>query len=330
MTAPALAQSGGFRFEPNEPNVAVWPTGGDHPSIGWGAIATCCEDRSELDLHDEWFPEDGTTNRFLTARGFGAECHSTQVCPPLMTNQDADLQGGLAYAGMCNWNTIHFGAKLTATAGMATDPDIWVDCEPNYPYCCFISGGSASVYAYSALSTSLAFFVSQPGYLIVQGARTANASLGTDDDLDGVGAEVGVYAWQTLIVGDSLGAFDYPGSYDTWHESRVFGVTAGWHSFQANVYYSMAESVGDGESVSDDGWGLFILTLRFAASAAPLFDCGDVDGDDHVNITDLGAVLDAYGTSAVVDQAYDPRCDFDSDGTVDIADLNRVLENYGT
>lgn len=331
LTTPALAQNGGFTFERDDPNLAIWPAGGaDDPTIWLGAIATYCEDRSELNLHDEWLPEDGTTNRFVTRQGFEADCHSTQVCPPLMTDQDASLGGGLKYVGVCNWNTVHFGARLDLTTQLATDSDIWVSCEPNYPYCCFISGGSASVYTGSILSTSLSFFVTQPGYLFVQGARATNDALGPADDLEGVGADVGISAWQTSIVYDSLSASGHPGSYDTWHESPIFGVTSGWHSFNADVYYYyFHEGIGAGESVMDLGMGSFFFTLRFAATATPLFDCGDVDGNDHVDITDLSAVLDSYGTSVVEDDAYDPRCDFDADGLVNIADLNRVLENYG-
>lgn len=52
---------------------------------------------------------------------------------------------------------------------------------------------------------------------------------------------------------------------------------------------------------------------------------GDADGDGGVNITDLGAVLSAFGStgSGLVG-------DVDNDGDVDITDLGIVLANFGT
>ena len=50
---------------------------------------------------------------------------------------------------------------------------------------------------------------------------------------------------------------------------------------------------------------------------------GDVNGDDHVTITDLSLLLTNYGTS------YAPA-DFNGNGTVDIGDLSILLSHYGT
>ena len=59
----------------------------------------------------------------------------------------------------------------------------------------------------------------------------------------------------------------------------------------------------------------------FADECAP--DCpGDVTGDDTVNVTDLLAVIAAWGTD-------DPAADTNGDGMVGIDDLLAVLSSWG-
>lgn len=55
---------------------------------------------------------------------------------------------------------------------------------------------------------------------------------------------------------------------------------------------------------------------------------GDVDGDGDTDLTDLAALLAAYGTSSD-DPGYDPNADFDDDGDVDLTDLAFLLADYG-
>ncbi|MFQ5806997.1 MAG: hypothetical protein ACE5I3_11160 [Phycisphaerae bacterium] len=55
---------------------------------------------------------------------------------------------------------------------------------------------------------------------------------------------------------------------------------------------------------------------------------GDIDGDCDTDLSDLAALLSAYGTS-IGDPAYDPNADFDDDGDVDLTDLAYLLSDYG-
>lgn len=55
---------------------------------------------------------------------------------------------------------------------------------------------------------------------------------------------------------------------------------------------------------------------------------GDVDGNMIVDMTDIGLVAMAYGSSEG-DPPYEPRLDLNSDGIVDMTDLGIVAQHYG-
>lgn len=55
---------------------------------------------------------------------------------------------------------------------------------------------------------------------------------------------------------------------------------------------------------------------------------GDVDGDNDVDLSDLAALLAAYGR-CIGDPRYDPAADFDHGGCVDVSDLSVLLAHYG-
>jgi hypothetical protein len=55
---------------------------------------------------------------------------------------------------------------------------------------------------------------------------------------------------------------------------------------------------------------------------------GDVDGDDDTDLSDLAALLGAYG-SVFGDPNYDRDADFDVDDDVDLTDLAFLLADYG-
>ena len=55
---------------------------------------------------------------------------------------------------------------------------------------------------------------------------------------------------------------------------------------------------------------------------------GDVDGDGDVDLSDLAALLGAYGTSCG-DPNYNPDADLDGDCDVDLSDLAALLGHYG-
>jgi hypothetical protein len=57
---------------------------------------------------------------------------------------------------------------------------------------------------------------------------------------------------------------------------------------------------------------------------------GDVDFDGDVDLSDLAALLGAYGSSFGTSPDYDSQSDFDLDGDVDLADLADLLGTYGS
>ena len=75
-------------------------------------------------------------------------------------------------------------------------------------------------------------------------------------------------------------------------------------------------------SILDDDSAL--LTIE-AVPAVP----GDVDGDGDVDLSDLGALLAAYGYCDGHPR-YNPAADFDGNGCIELADLAILLANYGT
>lgn len=71
-------------------------------------------------------------------------------------------------------------------------------------------------------------------------------------------------------------------------------------------------------------YGLSMWRIPRAAAAVP----GDVDGDGHVNLTDLTLIAKAWH-SHPGDPNWDPRCDLNGDNWVSLADLCTVGVNYG-
>jgi hypothetical protein len=55
---------------------------------------------------------------------------------------------------------------------------------------------------------------------------------------------------------------------------------------------------------------------------------GDCNGDGHVDVVDLLALIQAFG-HPVGTPGYDPTCDFDADGDVNVVDLLILAGNFG-
>ncbi len=72
----------------------------------------------------------------------------------------------------------------------------------------------------------------------------------------------------------------------------------------------------------DGDWGPF--TAVFLNVRSP----GDLDGDGDVDLTDLAALLAAYGT-CIGDPDYNPAADIDQSGCVELPDLATLLSHYG-
>ncbi|MBI5864455.1 MAG: PQQ-binding-like beta-propeller repeat protein [Planctomycetes bacterium] len=73
---------------------------------------------------------------------------------------------------------------------------------------------------------------------------------------------------------------------------------------------------------STAGGFLYAIDL---VSAVP----GDVDGDGHVNLSDLALLLSSFGLCAG-DAGFSAAADFDASGCVELADLAILLTNFGS
>ncbi len=55
---------------------------------------------------------------------------------------------------------------------------------------------------------------------------------------------------------------------------------------------------------------------------------GDIDGDGHVDVTDLLAMVGTWGLVRG-DAGFKPECDLDNNGGVDVGDLLILVQNWG-
>jgi hypothetical protein len=58
---------------------------------------------------------------------------------------------------------------------------------------------------------------------------------------------------------------------------------------------------------------------------APVGKVGDINGDNRVDIVDVGLLVDAYGILPIAN----PQADLNTDGRVDIVDVGLIIDNYG-
>jgi hypothetical protein len=73
------------------------------------------------------------------------------------------------------------------------------------------------------------------------------------------------------------------------------------------------------------GTGLHSYILVYDVGPIP----GDVDGDGHVDVSDLLAVAAAFG-SVAGDANYNAACDFNGDSKIDVSDVLILAQNWGT
>ena len=107
------------------------------------------------------------------------------------------------------------------------------------------------------------------------------------------------------------------------YETNQWGNAIRWGSMY-NFYFTANQPPSD----IDLTLGLFkpgsepSLTHFAAAPACQVPCAGDVDGSGEVNISDLLAVVDAWGSS-------DPNADVNGDGLVDVTDLLAIMSDWG-
>jgi hypothetical protein len=114
------------------------------------------------------------------------------------------------------------------------------------------------------------------------------------------GSEITDYSWIPMDLDISAVADDQPTVYLRWTMGPTDG---GWRYC---------------------GWNIDDVEIWAVAQPA-----GDVDGDGDVDLTDLAALLSAYGACAG-DPNYNPAADFDNSGCVNLDDLAMLLANYGS
>ena len=222
-------------------------------------------------------------------------------------------------------------AKLTASNGAAYDYT---------GYCVSISGDTAVVSSHGVGGrTGAAYIFEKPtgGWEDMTETATLTASDGAASDYFGLTVSI---SGDTAVAGacedddngDASGsAYVFEKPIGGWQDlTETVKITAS--DGAAGDYFGISVSVSAdnaviGAPIDDDNGN-----ESGSAYVFHLPDCigcpGDVDGDGDTDLSDLAALLAAYG-STTGDPSYNPDADFDGDGDVDLSDLAFLLADYG-
>lgn len=128
-------------------------------------------------------------------------------------------------------------------------------------------------------------------------------------------------------------------------DDTLYAIPAGATSAEITLYYQSTskefiEFLRDENTTDSQGQDLYDLwanngkcppeqmatvTIPVTPTSIP----GDIDGDGDVDLSDLAALLAAYG-SCTGDPTYNLAADLDGNGCIDLSDLAQLLANYGS
>ncbi len=118
---------------------------------------------------------------------------------------------------------------------------------------------------------------------------------------------------------------------DVWYPFNVTARVQAWISGASNYGWAIKctdESLHNQDSFYQLDTASATLRPKLVVSDLPALVAGDIDGDGHVDVTDLLTLASSWGYS-LGDRGYDPKCDFNSDSSVDVVDLLSLAENWG-
>jgi hypothetical protein len=113
----------------------------------------------------------------------------------------------------------------------------------------------------------------------------------------------------------------YTGYGDSYTDYFPFGRTNGVQMYENRVPPKLYNGFRMAQEVVR---GVNILEQALAGARV----AGDVDGDGHVDVTDLLYVAASWGARSG-DPGFDPRCDFNDDDAVDVSDLLILARFWG-
>lgn len=164
--------------------------------------------------------------------------------------------------------------------------------------------------------------------LTVRRIMTADSGLSTYEvDLHNFAYDSNQALLDVDFVGGPAAPFAYVGGATTGIGSTpaTLEFTVDTAGLAPQVHSGLATALVSDEDIPGATVGVLLLTLE--AEVREILS--DVDGNCVVDLSDLGAMLSAFGSSGG-DANFDPAVDLDNNGMIDLSDLGTLLSEYGT